>query len=84
MPAGFVAVLRDVWVYLGNSAFLTSWYLQSGTGAKMWAAEAPPLSPQFWFWQGRQVYEAGETIELVNNGSSDVDASASGYLLTLP
>jgi hypothetical protein len=84
VPAGFVAVLRDVWIYLGNNATPAAWQMESGTGAVLWAAEALPFNPQFWFWQGRQVYNAGDTIQVVNTGVAPLDATASGYLLSLP
>lgn len=83
VPAGFRAVLRDVWVYVGSEPLPTEVILVSGTGAKMWVTTTSPLSPMFYFWQGRQVYEAGEFIQMfVTPGNADL--SASGYLLTLP
>ena len=83
VPAGFRAVLRDVWVYAGSQITTVDFQLFSGTGAVMWSIGNPPLNPAFWFWQGRQVYEEGEAIGFQVH-AGNVDYSASGYLLDLP
>lgn len=83
VPTGKVAVVRDIWVYSGNQVGPSAFYFAGQLGQKLWAIENPPLTPMFWYWQGRQVFYAGETFTL-NVVAGIFDMTCSGYLLDNP
>lgn len=83
---GFVYVLRDVWWSAPALDLSTQAVILSIAGAKVWGQNVPGEGPGygFWFWQGRQVVEAGETVSLSIFGglTSLIDWIGTGYKLT--
>jgi hypothetical protein len=84
VPPGFVAVLRDVWVAERPSLPTDSVGLFNAAGGYLWYVEFEAGTSAFFFWQGRQVFEAGEEIQCIVTSITGVDVQASGYLLSLP
>lgn len=87
VPAGFVAVLRDVDVY-NNSFVLAELFLEdseTGVTIKRWdnSALIPDANLGSDEWRGRQVFTEGNGF-LFNASSGVWDVRASGYLLTMP
>ena len=84
VPAGFVAIVRDI----------DAWHEAGGSGSDYLYASVVSLGGAFFYetfaasqwisWRGRQVINPGE--ELVVQGNSTVNQSVmvSGYLLMLP
>ena len=83
VPAGFVAVVRDLDAVSQGSVAVAELVMVGAAGQAIYLAFAP-ISTSMWFgWRGRQVLLAGETLHVdVANGPWDV--SVSGYLLTAP
>ena len=83
VPAGFRAVLRDFWV-VGTTLNVNDVVALRVAGARVWAQIFTAAQLQYYFWQGRQVAEAGESIGVDVTSLAGLDYSCSGYLLTLP
>ena len=82
VPAGFVAVVRDVDAYFGSSLSVKTVFAR-GSAAQIFWQETVGANLAGWRqWEGRQVIYAGETLSLF--ADELVDLTASGYLLTLP
>ena len=85
VPAGFRAVLRDVWFAAKPSGGESTTAIFNAVGGYLWVQDWPSATAAFFFWQGRQVFEEGEAIRLYVNGiATPIDGQASGYLLSLP
>lgn len=85
VPAGYIAVLRDLDSFIGTPAGLNSIFLHGALGQAIWWSEATIGQSQYASWRGRQVFEPGELIVVeVDVGALDAyDVTVSGYLLTL-
>lgn len=81
VPAGYVAVLRDVDAYF-PSGLGPQLFLQDGSVPISFALLAPTAVPGSVQWHGRQVFTAGEEIA-VNLTATPIRALLSGYLLTV-
>ena len=79
VPAGYRAVVRDITVSVTGSGLSTF---------QLWVPGSPILqlvslaANAFNHWDGHQVLEAGETLQLITSGGP-VLISVSGYLLTM-
>jgi hypothetical protein len=84
VPAGYRAIVRDVLVYPGvaGTGFQALLFLV-GPGVVMWSAATPgsDVSMQF---EGRIIFEEGETMGLQTNYTGVMHGYVGGYLLTLP
>lgn len=82
VPAGYVAIVRDLDVYSGGGAII-NWQLAVNDlavfAAGQFTIEALGQTGQ---WRGRQVVHAGEFLAFSSDGSTD--GMCSGYLLSLP
>lgn len=84
VPAGYVAVLRDVDVFCNLYSTSTEFYVAGVGGAILWYVTVGALTdPSFYQWRGRQVFNAGDIITFAGS-SNGVDMTASGYLLSTP
>jgi hypothetical protein len=83
VPAGFVAVIRDVDTYASSEFSAAQVFLEGHLGQALWAWTAGLGQESYGSWRGRQVINAGETFGLRFN-ISEADGTCSGYLLTLP
>lgn len=85
VPAGVVAVVRDVDAYIGTPAGLNNLYLHGALGQTIWWTSATIGESQYSSWRGRQVYQEGEIVEVeADVGLLDAyDVTVSGYLLTI-
>lgn len=84
VPAGFVAVLRDVDVY-NNSAVVAELFLEdSQTGQAIARFDSQgPTDTGSQQWRGRQVFDAGGGF-LFHATAGTWDVRACGYLLSAP
>lgn len=82
VPAGFVAVLRDLDVYNGGGFSATQVYLHGGLGQTIWFNNFAGPGAAYASWRGRQVLTAGFAFDITTNGACD--ATLSGYLLSAP
>lgn len=87
VPAGFVAILRDVDVYNNSLVFAELFLEDSEFGNTIWRVDNNAFIPGSSIgssqWRGRQVFTEGNGF-LFNASSGTWDVRASGYLLTLP
>ncbi len=81
VPAGFVAVIRDLDAYNGGGITVTNITLHGSGGQTIWQDDSTTLSRNS-AWRGRQVIFAGETFDVHTTGAWDV--TVSGYLLSTP
>jgi hypothetical protein len=82
VPAGYVAVVRDIDCVVYTSAGAT---IQAGIGGvtNFWAVTIGVIAVTYWTsWRGRTVLNPGE--QLVIGTDAAADFTASGYLLSLP
>lgn len=82
VPAGYVAVVRDIDVvaFAGTGVTIEAGL---GGGAVFWSLTLNPTLTPFWgSWRGRQILNAGEQLVVATDASADF--MASGYLLSLP
>lgn len=82
VPAGYVAVVRDVDAVSGGGAIINWLWGINGEckiGGGQFTVEA---LNQFQQWRGRQVLNPGETIYVAADGA--IDGAVSGYLLVIP
>jgi hypothetical protein len=83
VPVGFRAVVRDLDGYSDTGPLETAQlFLRGPAGEAIALLDWQPNTQKSLQWQGRQVYNAGETISLLQLGLAPVDATLSGYLLT--
>lgn len=86
VPAGFIAVVRDLDAYCDATLGFATLFLHGAIGqAIAWHHWDVATTDQFQ-WRGRQVYEPGELIEVEADTGIGVgiDVTVSGYLLALP
>jgi hypothetical protein len=81
-PAGYRAVLRSIYL-LETSPGGGIFQAAAGAGIVFWTA-GPNLTTtyNYYSWDGRLVFEAGEQLEISNDLA--VSMYAGGYLLSLP
>lgn len=86
VPAGFIAVVRDVDTWISTPIGLNALFLHGALGQAIWQTSATIGESQYGSWRGRQVFEPGELVEVeADVGALDAyDVTVSGYLLTLP
>lgn len=82
VPAGFVAVLRDLDAYFGGDIAPQNMFLHGPAGQAIWWNGWTVLIAGVAQWRGRQVIQGGESFDVTTDAPMDV--SVSGYLLTLP
>ncbi len=82
VPAGFVAVVRDLDVYCGDVLGGDEFFARGSAGQVFWQATIALGETGWRFWRGRQVLYAGEQLQMFS--TKVFDLSASGYLLTAP
>jgi hypothetical protein len=81
VPAGYVAVLRDVG-FLNTSGVTGPIYLYDSSVSTAWWASPSVANFGSVEWQGRQVFPAGSEIS-VQLGNAPWVVRASGYLLSV-
>jgi hypothetical protein len=82
VPTGFVAIVRDFDAFWGVSTAGAEVNLYGHAGQVIYQA-AFGLNDVGWRgWRGRQVLNAGETLQIFTSDAMDV--TLSGYLLTSP
>ena len=79
VPAGKVAVVRDVDLYYGGSISGASWFIRGNAGQSFAAGIFPATQSGWQSWRGRQVLYGGEDLVVVVEDTMDV--TVSGYLL---
>jgi hypothetical protein len=84
VPDGFVAVLRDIDVYLSNTNSSQRGVGFEGRSALFWAITLGGFASGSFQWRGRQVLDPGETIDCIAPAGVQGSGLVSGYLLTLP
>jgi hypothetical protein len=83
VPAQFRAIVRDIDVYSGASAFSRTVNAVGGAGQTFWQHQYQPTDQDSQQFRGRVVLNQGETLTITVSG--DVcDITVSGYLLTIP
>ena len=86
VPAGFLAVVRDISWYIGlptSEASLLAGIAQPPVYVALTSGSETDFLPTSGQWTGRQVANAGDVI-YVNVQGGNADVSISGYLLSLP
>jgi hypothetical protein len=79
VPAGKLAVVRDLDAYLGTSLSARQIYALGSAGQVFWQASLAINESGWRSWRGRQVIPEGQSFYLF---ATDVwDLTASGYLL---
>lgn len=82
VPAGYVAVIRDIDVYYVTGLAGADCQVQMQGGAVFAFFSFGPTDPSaVKSWRGRQVIPGLRTLEIITTGALDV--SVSGYLLTV-
>lgn len=82
VPAGYLAIVRDLDVWSGGGAMI-NWQLSIAGLCKFAAGQFTIESvAQTGQWRGRQVVLPGEALVFGSDGSTD--GICSGYLLLLP
>lgn len=82
VPAGFVAVVRDMDAFIG-SIIGNVGMVAKGSAAQVFWQETLVAPGNTWVqWRGRQVLFAGESFSM--EADDVMDLTASGYLLTAP
>lgn len=86
VPAGMVAIVRDVDTFIGTPTGVNALFLHGEHGQAMWWTSATIGQSQYASWRGRQVVEAGLTFDVqASVGALDAyDVTVSGYLLDAP
>ena len=84
VPAGYIAVIRDLDVYYGNQLFPAYARLIGAANQKLWSVSNSIGSESYAQWRGRQVFLAGETITVSVDEGGEADVTLSGYLLIAP
>lgn len=83
---GFTYVLRDVWWSCPAIDIGTQTLILAIAGCNVWGANNPGEGPgyNFWYWQGRQALDPGDTVSLSEFGgiTSLIDWIGTGYKLT--
>lgn len=82
VPAGYVAVLRDAELRQSSGPLAIAFLVDGLVGAVITSAVPASLN-QTVQWQGRQVFVAGDSIQIEVTGGV-WSARLSGYLLTAP
>ena len=82
VPAGFVAVVRDIDVYFGTSLSVRQVFAYGSASQVFFQGSVDANLAGWRQWEGRQVLQAGEALGIL--GTDVFDLTASGYLLTLP
>ena len=85
VPPGFIWILRDIDAYGNMGVFDTAHlFVTGGAGQTIVWMDWPNDSQSHQQWQGRQVLNAGDQLQVENLGSAPIDVSISGYSLTAP
>jgi len=84
VPAGVRAILRDVWAAENPSTPGDTFAIENTAGGFIYVVIFAGAQAETYFWQGRQVFEPGETIRFHVISIVGMDVTASGYLLSLP
>lgn len=82
VPAGKLAVIRDMDVYFGASLAARQVYAEGSAGQVFWQDSVGSTLAGWRSWRGRQVLYPGENFIMF--GTDTFDLTASGYLLNLP
>lgn len=82
VPDGFVAIVRDIDVYVNGDLIATTYYAVDADtdGTFAWFVSPNEADPGLYSWRGRQVFLAGESFAFISGNVCDVRIS--GYLLT--
>jgi hypothetical protein len=83
VPAGFVAVLRDLDAFQVAGLTVPQIYLVGAAGQTIWWNSGSLVDSSYSSWRGRQVINEGETFA-VNVATETASFAVSGYLLSLP
>lgn len=83
VPAGFIAIVRDIDAFADTSGTSTFLVARGPASNVFFYAEFLLATTSSKEWRGRQVLNTGETLVL-QAGPAAVDVMASGYLLSMP
>lgn len=83
VPAGFVAVVREMDVYFGPSLAARKIFAEGTASQIFWEDSVAAVEDGWRQWQGRQVFYASESFQLFCAGDVG-DITVSGYLLAAP
>lgn len=86
VPAGFVAVVREISIVVGTNVSVVEAWIEDDEGGRLAVLAqdgTPPFSPTGLQLEGRWTYLTGETLAPATNGIT-ADFHAAGYLLALP
>lgn len=82
VPAGYIAVVRSVdFLATGASPGIFAWGLAAG--GIYFAGATGLTTDNAYHWEGRQVFNAGDTIKAIT-ATITGQLAVSGYLLTTP
>lgn len=82
VPAGRLAVVRDIDVYCGDPLGGEEFFARGSVSEVFWQASLGLGETGWRNWRGRQVIYEGESWDIF--GTKIFDVAASGYLLTMP
>lgn len=82
VPAGLVAVVRDISGYIAASSSATEVLVYGGSENVIWLIALGAALDSAFHWNGRQVFVASESFTVVSGAGIDVAAGVSGYLLS--
>lgn len=82
VPAGFIAVVRDIDVTLSGDASALAQVALESPNLVFAYIPASGTASESWQWQGRQVCNEGETLAAVLSTDTFGSIAVSGYLLT--
>jgi hypothetical protein len=82
VPAGFTLVVVCIDAYFGSALSDRTCFAIGSAGQVFWSESVGPGLAGWRQWTGREVFYAGEDLQLF--ASDTWDLSASGYLLELP
>jgi hypothetical protein len=81
-PAGMVAIVRDIDVVVRTGGASGFSFFDDATGTEFWRVKPVP-SDTVQQWRGRQVLNAGDTLDIENNNADEFSCWVSGWLLQL-
>lgn len=85
VPEGFRAVIRDIAAFTANASAPGGVVIQSTTtNAYLFYESTPAAVNTYVHWEGRQVVEPGDGLEITVYADTGGSIRITGYLLTLP
>ena len=82
VPAGLVAVVRDIVIWCGAAASGEYSEVWGPSGSSILVSTYPATGYVLEHWTGRQVFTEGQSIGVASNASGPGSVLVSGYLLS--